>query len=147
MAKETLTIWVRAAALACALAMVLPGPASAKKLEMFIKNQSSVDIFFDTQTGIVSYPNTIEAQTTSEPIEAAETRDPTKGQITYMNNANSAEATCTVALSYSYWYNSGSQHCDDKGFTTTNTGQCQLKWVPDCYGAGSCKCNFLFTTD
>jgi hypothetical protein len=137
-----------AAILATVLGLAFTSPAAAvDQLEMFIQNTSNTNIFFDTQVAVSSYPNTIEAQTTSDPIEAKSTRDTTKGQITYMNNANSANATCTVTLSYTYKWNGDTRHCDNKGFTMTNTGPCHLTWVPTCSGDGACKCNFTFTAE
>ena len=59
-----------------------------------------------------------------------------------MNNKDEASATCAVTLEFSWTYNPGSGHCDDKNFSYVNKGECSIVKAGNCDGNNSCSCHF-----
>jgi hypothetical protein len=132
--------------LAAVLALsAVPDPASANDLRMYIENESSETLYFETQVGVEGYPDTIQPQTTSSDIRATHKGGGGDGQVTYTNNQNPMAASCKVTLGYGFRYDGVTDSCDDKKFSPVTTGACTLVQDGDCFGSGSCNCNFKFT--
>ena len=118
--------------------------ASANDLEMFIENQSPQELTYQAKENVTEYPETIQAGATSSEIKANKgpIDVPIEGHIAYATSTPS----CSVTLNFQFVYNEVTGHCDNKKFTPETGGTCTLQQAGDCYGAGSCKCNFNFNT-
>jgi hypothetical protein len=125
-----------------AFVLLAVGGASANDLKMYINNETSNEFFYATAQNVKAYPSTIAAKSESSEIDAD--RNDGKGsvgQITYMNNQNQADATCSVTLEFSYIINSITGKCDDKNFTFVNKNGCTLD-KDRCDGNNDCSCHF-----
>lgn len=138
-----------AAAFALMTASAGPGFAAQNFLKMYIENKSTETLYYDDSSEVQEYPDSIAPGTTSteikpnKPVDVGETY---KGSITYTNSQNSSDATCAVELKASFTYNAKTDHCDDKTFhLDTLKGTCTLVKEGDCFGSGSCGCNFAFS--
>ena len=119
-----------------ALAVVTSDAASADAPEMFIENKSAdTTLYLEATSGISEAPQTIPPGTTSGEIKAG--KNARRGLITYMNNQNNDDATCTVTINFDL--------CGNAGISTSSTGACTLVRDGGCYGKENCKCNFDFS--
>lgn len=128
------------------LAAAIGEAASANTLEMFLDNQTDAILYYQDDKGVSSYPTTIPPGWTQE-IRARPSDgtggDP--GSITYANNQDKSQATCTMTLGFKWNWSLTTNNCDNKKFAPTTTGSCLLVEVGTCYGADSCKCNFTLS--
>jgi hypothetical protein len=123
------------------------GVASAEDLKMYIKNKTSTEFYYAAEQNVKEYPSTIAANSESSEIDADRNGGKgSVGQITYMNNQNEADATCSVTLEFSYIINSATGKCDDKNFTYVNKNGCALA-KDQCDGNNDCSCHFNLTSN
>ena len=137
---------VGAAALAVMLALApQQSAADGPHLEMYIDNQTVDILYYQSEENVSEYPSTIPNGWT-QMVRANLKKN--NGQITYANNKDESQATCTMTLRF-YWdttASSWSGNCDKKTFTPTTTGSCTLEKVGTCYD-NSCKCNFTLSSN
>lgn len=120
------------------------GTVSANDLKLYINNETSSEFYYATSENVKDYPSTIAASSQSSEIQTDGGKG-SVGQISYMNNQQQADATCSVTLEYSYIVNSVTGKCDDKNFTYVDKGGCTL--VHDrCDGNNDCSCHFNLTS-
>jgi hypothetical protein len=130
------------------LAFVLGGVgfASANDLKLYINNETSTEFYYSAAQNVKDYPTHIDAKSESSEIETDRNSGKgSVGQITYMNNQNQADATCSVTLEFSYIINSVTGKCDDKNFTYVNKNGCSLA-QDRCDGDNDCSCHFNLTS-
>jgi hypothetical protein len=148
--KQGVTAMMKLLALASALLGTAIGQAAAdgNSLEMFLNNQTDAILYYQSDSGVSSYPSTIPPGWTQE-LRARPSDGTTgnPGNITYANNQDPSQATCTMTLTFKWNWVGLSNKCDNKKFTPTTTGSCSLVEVGTCYGSDNCKCNFTLSGD
>ncbi len=123
-------------------AVCIAGAASANDLKMYLQNNTSGELYYNSSNNVKSYPSTIAKGAKSDEIQSEGEDKGSVGSFTYANSTNKADITCAVTVEFAWTYNPGSGHCDNKNFTMVNTGTCMVVKAGNCDGENSCSCHF-----
>jgi hypothetical protein len=117
------------------------GDSVPRRLRMLVQNLIPNTLGIVDAASIHSASGAISPGATGE--AKANANKNVNGHVTYANNLDAAQATCSVTLHFQYTYNPDKYLCKDQQFSfVTNKGTCKIQSTAPCGSSGNCDCPF-----